>query len=139
MTCWNMHVIRHIPWFGPNRLAYYMAKNHLHIPTCEVGYFDGFLSYPREPPVRDIGTSILLFHFSLYFRLKQANSIRRRVHGKVQEDAAMGTPGTWRKNRGAEHRDEFQNISLTETKYDLFASAKLLISFLKLVNSKSIL
>ena len=51
----------------------------------------------------------LFFDKDFLFRLKQANSIRRKVHGKVQEDAAMGTPGTWRKNRSGENhcRDEF--------------------------------
>ena len=50
--------------------------------------------------------------YIFFFRLKQANSIRRRVHGKVQEDAAMGTPGTWRKNRSGEHcsRHEFRTF-----------------------------
>ena len=48
----------------------------------------------------------------------------------------MGTPGTWRKNRGGDRRNEFQNISSTETKYDFFGKT-VLISFLKLVNCKS--
>merc|ERR1711953_112003 len=71
---------------------------------------NGLKEPPRVSLVMRMSRMSRISMDNAFKQLKQANSIRRRVHGKVQEDAAMGTPGTWRKNRGGEHSENYDNI-----------------------------
>ena len=63
------------------------SQNHMHIPTCDIGSFDDFLSYLRVRPVIRIPTVKLKIPGKAFLKSESRTTVTFKLYGAYPEIA----------------------------------------------------